>query len=156
MNIQLTFALSTIGFALLTGCASSPITTDAQNVKTVDITNGIGVDGVPAPMQRSIYFGTDQYTLNSEGQDTVNNHSVFLKKNRQQHVLIQGNTDERGTSEYNLALGQRRSEAVRNAMAAQEVGLAQMEAVSLGEEHPKAIGNDESAWSQNRRVDLVY
>ena len=60
MNIQLTFALSTIGFALLTECASSPITKDAQNVKTVDITNGIRVVGVHAPMQRRIYFGTAQ------------------------------------------------------------------------------------------------
>lgn len=71
-------------------------------------------------------------------------------------MLIQGNTDERGTSEYNLALGQKRAEAVRRAMGLLGVADSQMEAVSLGKEKPMATGHDEAAWAQNRRGDLVY
>jgi peptidoglycan-associated lipoprotein len=71
-------------------------------------------------------------------------------------VLIQGNTDERGTSEYNLALGQKRAEAVRRAMSLMGVPDQQMEAVSLGKEKPLATGHDEASWAQNRRADLVY
>jgi peptidoglycan-associated lipoprotein len=71
-------------------------------------------------------------------------------------VLIQGNTDERGGTEYNLALGQKRAEAVRKSMAALGVSDSQMEAVSLGEEKPKATGNNEAAWAENRRADIVY
>jgi peptidoglycan-associated lipoprotein len=71
-------------------------------------------------------------------------------------VLIQGNTDERGTSEYNLALGQKRAEAVRRALSLLGVPDSQMEAVSLGKEKPMADGHDEASWAQNRRADLVY
>jgi peptidoglycan-associated lipoprotein len=71
-------------------------------------------------------------------------------------VLIQGNTDERGTSEYNLALGQKRAEAVRRALSLMGVPDSQMEAVSLGKEKPLATGHDEASWAQNRRADLVY
>ena len=71
-------------------------------------------------------------------------------------MVVQGNTDERGTREYNLALGQKRAEAVRRALAALGVSDAQMEAVSFGEEKPRAAGSDESAFAENRRADLAY
>ena len=70
--------------------------------------------------------------------------------------MIQGNTDERGTAEYNLALGQRRSEAVRQALSLRGVQANQLESVSLGKEKPKATGSNEAAWAENRRADVVY
>jgi len=104
---------------------------------------------------RSVYFDFDSYVVKAEGQEVVSNHSAYLGKN-QRTILIQGNTDERGGSEYNLALGQKRAEAVRKSMAALGVAESRMEAVSLGEEKPKAEGHNEEAWSQNRRADIVY
>ena len=76
--------------------------------------------------------------------------------NKARKVVIQGNADERGSREYNLALGQKRSEAVRKAMASLGVGETQMEAVSFGEEKPRGAGHDEASWAENRRADLVY
>jgi peptidoglycan-associated lipoprotein len=104
---------------------------------------------------RSVYFDFDSYVVKAEGQDVVQNHAAYLGKN-QRTILIQGNTDERGGAEYNLALGQKRAEAVRKSLAALGVADSRMEAVSLGKEKPKAEGHDEAAWSQNRRADIVY
>jgi peptidoglycan-associated lipoprotein len=83
-------------------------------------------------------------------------HANYLKQNTAQKIIIQGNTDDRGTTEYNLALGQRRSDAVRKQLALLGVADNQMEAVSFGKEKPKADGNNEAAWAENRRADLVY
>ena len=105
---------------------------------------------------RSVYFDFDSYAVRADGKPVVENHSAYLTKNTQRKVLIQGNTDERGGTEYNLALGQKRAEAVRKAMAALGVSDGQMEAVSLGKEKPKATGHDEAAWAENRRADIVY
>jgi peptidoglycan-associated lipoprotein len=105
---------------------------------------------------RSVYFDYDSYVVREDGKPVVENHSAYLTKNKQRKVLIQGNTDERGGTEYNLALGQKRAEAVRKSMAALGVSDSQMEAVSLGEEKPKATGNNEAAWAENRRADIVY
>jgi peptidoglycan-associated lipoprotein len=105
---------------------------------------------------RSVYFDFDSYVVRDDGKPVVENHSAFLSKNKQRHILIQGNTDDRGGTEYNLALGQKRAEAVRKSMAALGVSDSQIEAVSLGEEKPKATGSGESAWAENRRADIVY
>ena len=105
---------------------------------------------------RSVYFDFDSYAVRADGKPVVENHSAYLTKNKQRKVLIQGNTDERGGTEYNLALGQKRAEAVRKSMAALGVSDSQMEAVSLGKEKPKATGHDEAAWAENRRADIVY
>ncbi|MFB0949040.1 MAG: peptidoglycan-associated lipoprotein Pal [Burkholderiaceae bacterium] len=156
MNKTLRYTAAIAAIALLSACASNKTATDNNAVKTVDVTNGIGADGVPAPQARSVYFDLDRYTVRTDGQPVVRAHSEFLNKNRNQHVLLQGNTDERGTAEYNLALGQRRSEAVKNAMSALGVNTSQIEAVSLGKEKPKAQGSNEAAWAENRRVDFVY
>jgi len=104
---------------------------------------------------RSVYFDFDSYVVREDGKEVVQNHSAYLGKN-QRTILIQGNTDDRGGSEYNLALGQKRAEAVRKSMAALGVAESRMEAVSLGEEKPKATGAGEEAWAQNRRADIVY
>ena len=156
MNKTLRYTAAIAAIALLSACASNKTATDNNAVKTVDVTNGIGADGVPAPQARSVYFDLDRYTVRTDGQPVVRAHSEFLNKNRNQHVLLQGNTDERGTAEYNLALGQRRSEAVKNAMSALGVNTSQIEAVSLGKEKPTAQGSNEAAWAENRRVDFVY
>lgn len=105
---------------------------------------------------RSVYFDYDSFVVREDGKPIVANHSGYLTKNSGRKVLIQGNTDERGGTEYNLALGQKRAEAVRRAMGALGVSDNQMEAVSLGEEKPKATGSDEAAWAENRRADIVY
>ncbi|MGJ7917583.1 peptidoglycan-associated lipoprotein Pal [Massilia sp. LXY-6] len=105
---------------------------------------------------RSVYFDFDSYAVRDDGKPVVENHSAYLTKNKQRKVLIQGNTDERGGTEYNLALGQKRAEAVRKSMAALGVSDNQMEAVSLGKEKPKATGSNEAAWAENRRADIVY
>ncbi len=105
---------------------------------------------------RSVYFDFDSYTVRADGKPVVENHSSYLTKNTSRKILIQGNTDERGGTEYNLALGQKRAEAVRKSMNSLGVSDAQMEAVSLGEEKPKATGSDEAAWAENRRADIVY
>jgi len=105
---------------------------------------------------RSVYFDFDSYAVRDDGKPVVENHSGYLNKNKARKVLIQGNTDERGGTEYNLALGQKRAEAVRKAMVALGVSDGQLEAVSLGKEKPKAQGHDEAAWAENRRADIVY
>jgi peptidoglycan-associated lipoprotein len=105
---------------------------------------------------RSVYFDFDSYAVREDGKTVVQNHSQYLTKNTGRKVLIQGNTDERGGTEYNLALGQKRAEAVRRAMTALGVSDGQLEAVSLGKEKPKATGHDEAAWAENRRADIVY
>ena len=106
--------------------------------------------------KRSVYFDFDSYSVKDEYQSLLQVHANYLKSHPERHVLIQGNTDERGTSEYNLALGQKRAEAVRRALSLLGVQDSQMEAVSLGKEKPLATGHDEASWAQNRRADLVY
>lgn len=105
---------------------------------------------------RSIYFDFDKYVVRAADTPVVQNHAAYLVKTPSRKILIQGNTDERGGAEYNLALGQKRAEAVRKSMAALGVPEGQMEAVSLGKEKPKAQGSNEAAWAENRRADIVY
>ncbi|MEG2961993.1 MAG: peptidoglycan-associated lipoprotein Pal [Janthinobacterium sp.] len=105
---------------------------------------------------RSIYFDFDKYVVRESETPVVQNHAAYLVKTPSRKILIQGNTDERGGAEYNLALGQKRAEAVRKSMAALGVPEGQMEAVSLGKEKPKAQGSNEAAWAENRRADIVY
>ena len=106
--------------------------------------------------QRSVYFDLNEYTVQTKYQKQLSAHASFLKANPQQKIIIQGNTDERGTAEYNLALGQRRSDAVRKSLNLMGVSENQMEAVSFGKEKPKAEGDNEAAWAENRRADIVY
>ena len=105
---------------------------------------------------RSIYFDFDKYVVRESETPVVQNHAAYLVKTPSRKILIQGNTDERGGAEYNLALGQKRAEAVRKSMAALGVPEGQMEAVSLGKEKPQAQGRNEAAWAENRRADIVY
>jgi peptidoglycan-associated lipoprotein len=110
----------------------------------------------PALAKRSVYFDFDSYVVKDEFKPTVEAHSKYLASKKDRKVIIQGNTDERGGSEYNLALGQKRAEAVRKSLSVLGVADGQMEAVSFGKEKPKATGHDEESWAQNRRADIVY
>jgi peptidoglycan-associated lipoprotein len=106
--------------------------------------------------KRSIYFDLDSFTIKDDFRGVVEAHAKFLVSNKTRKVVVQGNTDERGSREYNLALGQKRAEAVRRALTSLGVADTQIEAVSFGEERPKATGADESSYAENRRADLAY
>jgi peptidoglycan-associated lipoprotein len=106
--------------------------------------------------KRSIYFDVDSYVVKDEVNAVIDAHGKYLVSRPDRKVLIQGNTDERGGSEYNLALGQKRADAVRRALALKGVPDSQMEAVSFGKEKPKALGSTEEAWKENRRADIAY
>lgn len=106
--------------------------------------------------KRSIYFDLDSYVIKDEFKPVVDAHAKYLVSRKDRKIIIQGNTDERGGSEYNLALGQKRAEAVRRSLQALGVPDSQMEAISFGKEKPKAQGSNESAWAENRRADIVY
>jgi len=110
----------------------------------------------PANVARIIYFDYDSNEIKPQFQQLIEAHARYLKASSARHVVIEGHTDERGGSEYNLALGQRRAEAVRRALGLLGVGDAQVEAVSMGKEKPATEGHDESAWQQNRRAEIAY
>ncbi|HEY8024604.1 MAG TPA: peptidoglycan-associated lipoprotein Pal [Burkholderiaceae bacterium] len=130
--------------------------TDTHAVVPMDTGSKDDLNSNPALANRSVYFDFDAYVVKDEFAPVVSAHSKYLAAHKDRKVIIQGNTDERGGSEYNLALGQKRAEAVRKSMSVMGVAETQMEAVSLGKEKPKATGHDEAAWAQNRRADIVY
>lgn len=106
--------------------------------------------------QRSFYFDYDVFAVKPEFAQMLEMHGKFLAANPKVNIRVQGNADERGSSEYNLALGQKRADTIVRALKVYGVKDSQMESISFGREKPKALGHDESAWSQNRRVDLEY
>jgi len=106
--------------------------------------------------KRSIYYDFDKFDVKEEYRSLVEAHAGYLRGNPGAKMLIQGNTDERGSREYNVALGQRRSEGVKKMMLLLGAREEQIESVSLGEEKPKSEGHDEPAWAQNRRSDILY
>ncbi|MEJ5988977.1 peptidoglycan-associated lipoprotein Pal [Ramlibacter sp. PS3R-8] len=110
----------------------------------------------PANVSRVVLFDYDSYVVKPEYQSLIEAHARYLRANTGRQVVIEGHTDERGGREYNLALGQRRSEAVRRALGLLGVTDSQVEAVSFGKEKPSAVGSDESSWAQNRRAELTY
>ena len=105
---------------------------------------------------RIIYFDYDSFVIKPEFQDVIENHARFIKADKNRKVAVEGHTDERGGREYNLALGQKRSEAVRRALGLLGVPDSQVEAVSFGKEKPAVEGSDEAALSKNRRAEISY
>lgn len=105
---------------------------------------------------RSFYFGFDRYDLSSQDLPIIRAHAQYLLQHPEKHVVIEGNTDIRGSREYNIALGQRRANAVQNILRMQGVRANQIRTVSYGAEKPIAYGNTETAYSLNRRDDLRY
>ena len=112
--------------------------------------------GVLPPSQTVIYFEFDSAVLGDEAMRLVEDHATYLRANSDVRVRLGGHTDERGTREYNIALGERRAESVRRALLLRGVSRAQLRVVSYGEEQPVAFGSGETAWSQNRRVEFNY
>ncbi|MES2241661.1 MAG: peptidoglycan-associated lipoprotein Pal [Pseudomonadota bacterium] len=110
----------------------------------------------PPGAARVIYFDYDSFVIKPEFQATVEAHARFLSANKARKLVIEGSTDERGGREYNLALGQKRAEAVRRALGLLGATDAQVEAVSFGEEKPAATGTDEDSYSKNRRAEFNY
>ncbi len=135
---------------------STPATSDTGRIPTVNA-DGAQLDAAArALMEKSIFFDYDSFAVKDSYRSTIDANGRFLSANRSRKLIIQGNTDERGGSEYNLALGQKRAEAVRKQLALVGVPEGQMEAVSLGKEKPRNDGHDETAWAENRRADFVY
>jgi peptidoglycan-associated lipoprotein len=163
----------------LGACAHKPVKTDAAPASQVPAagaqTNagagtstagagGAGVTGgddVAGPQegilaQRTIYFAFDSSELSGEGTALIAAHAHYLVGHSNLHVRLEGNTDERGSREYNIGLGERRAQAVRRAMLLQGVAETQLSTVSYGAERPAVDGHDETAWSKNRRVMINY
>ena len=106
--------------------------------------------------KRSVYYEYNRYEIKEEYVPVIEAHSKFLMDHADLKIAVQGNCDDRGSREYNLALGQRRAESVKRAMALLGVGEKQVETVSFGAEKPVAFGQDEESWAKNRRADIVY
>jgi peptidoglycan-associated lipoprotein len=106
--------------------------------------------------KRSIYYELDKFDVKDEYRGLVEAHAKYLRENPGSKILIQGNTDERGSREYNVGLGQRRSDGVKKMLILLGAKENQIESVSLGEEKPQAEGHQEEAWSKNRRSDILY
>jgi peptidoglycan-associated lipoprotein len=127
--------------------------TAQSNVASVDLTNGAGD---VSKLGRTIYFDFDSYVVKDEYRPTIEGFAKALAADRKKHLSVEGHTDERGGREYNLALGQKRAEAVTKQLALLGASDSQVEAVSFGKERPAVQGNDEAAWAKNRRAELIY
>jgi peptidoglycan-associated lipoprotein len=165
--------------ALLAGCSTTKLdppieqqgggntaatsTTDANasgvgQGSVTPVQTGGGADDMAGPpgVGQVVYFDFDSFVVKPDYQPVVEGQARFLQADIKRHVVLQGHTDERGSREYNLALGQKRSEAVRRALTILGVNDAQMEAVSFGKEKPAVQGNTEDAYAKNRRVEFSY
>lgn len=136
--------------------APSTSTTTAESHVTAVVLPAYLDPNNPLSKERSVFFDFDQFTIKADYQPLVERHGKFLASNPSVNIKAEGNADERGSSEYNLALGQKRAEAVVAALKVFNAKPGQVEAVSWGKEKPRNPGHDEAAWAENRRVDLVY
>ena len=163
---------------VLAACSSTPIATGEAPVASVaapapvstppaDATSNTAPVAPPAVLdhldmnsplykQKSVYFDYDVFAIKSEFTAMLELHAGYLKSHPELQVKLEGNADERGGREYSLSLGQKRSESVKRALVTLGAGESQLEAVSFGEEKPRATGHDEVSWAENRRVDFVY
>lgn len=171
-------ALAALAAAVLAGCSSVPLDENKAGAPVESrSTTGAGAGGASAGTSQSqvtpvdlaktdtaamsnlprvVFFDFDSYVVKDEYRSTVEANAKVLSADRKKKVTIEGHTDERGGREYNLALGQRRAEAVGRALALLGTADNQMEAVSFGKERPAVQGSDEAAWAKNRRAELVY
>lgn len=140
------------------GTAAAAGTPQSQ-VAAVDLSRSAGAAAGGAalmalPSQRVVYFDFDSFVIRDEFKPMLDAYAKVLAANRPRKLVVEGHTDERGGSEYNLALGQKRAEAVVKSLELLGVGANQLEAVSFGKERPAAPGHDEAAWAKNRRAEL--
>lgn len=143
------------GTAVVPGGGVAPAQPTSQ-VAQVQAGQLAGTAAGPQNVARLVYFDFDSYVIKPEYQNVIEGHARYLKANNTRRIVIEGHTDDRGGREYNLALGQRRSEAVRRALSLLGVADTQVEAVSFGKEKPAAPGMDEQAFAQNRRAEIAY
>ena len=148
---QASTAMKTLTPATASGVSTLDTTAAGKNASA----SAAGADALAAANARTIYFEFDSFAIRPEYQAIIETHSRNLKANKNQRINIEGHTDERGGREYNLALGQKRADAVRKALSLLGVADAQMESVSFGKEKPAATGDSEMAMEKNRRAEIV-
>ena len=148
MNFR-SFAVLAI-VAAVSGCASTSETSSDAAAPVTSITPGSS-----SGAKRSVYYEFDRYDVKPEYRGLVEGHARWLRENPRARLTIEGNTDERGSREYNVALGQRRAESVTRMMMTMGVKPEQIEAVSFGKEKPRATGHDEASLAENRRSDFA-
>ena len=164
--------LGTLLVGLLAGCAGQDVKDQPKAAVEDRTATQAGADAKSAGQQsvtanplkdpnnilskRSIYYDLDKSDVKAEYKPMVEAHSKYLTSNKGAKVTVQGNTDERGSREYNIALGNRRADSVKNMMNVYGVSNSQIETVSFGEEKPRAACHDESCWKENRRSDIVH
>lgn len=178
MNKTVLILIAVLGVSLVAGCASKkprPTPTSSNAAASTDGSQTSGADaskafgaaadasgaGVAGPagaqlQNRTIYFDFDSSEVKSDYNGLITAHARYLAANPSTRVRLEGNTDERGSREYNIGLGERRAQSVRRALTLQGVAESQITTVSYGEERPAVTGHTEEAWARNRRVDIVY
>lgn len=166
MKLRLAKSFSVAGLALvLAACSSVSLDDSASGAGGAGGSMGGATgSGVMDPFNpssvlatdRSVYFEFDSYSVGDQYRPLVETHARYLAANPQQKILIEGNTDARGGAEYNLALGNRRAEAVSRMMTLIGARETQIETISFGKEKPKALGDTEADYAENRRADIVY
>ena len=160
MSKRLFVFLSVVSVAFLSACSSTKLDSNVSDAKASSSVASVVADHLnpnsAISKERSVYFGFDQFDIKADQAAVVERQGKYLAANGALKVRVEGNADERGGREYNLALGQKRAEAVVRGLKAYGVKDGQVEPVSFGSEKPLAAGHDEAAWAQNRRVDLAY
>ena len=140
------------------GTTGAPTTSGTQTTPVTGIAGRL--DPLKDPnnvlSRRVVYFDFNTDNVKPEFASLIQAHASYLSQNNNRKVRLEGHADERGSREYNMALGQRRSNAVRKATSVLGVGNERMETISFGEDKPKSTGHDEASWAQNRRVEIVY
>jgi peptidoglycan-associated lipoprotein len=159
MSKRLFAFISIASVALLSACSSTKLD-NVSDAKASSAVAAVVADHLnpnsAISKERSVYFGFDQFDIKTDQAGVVERQGKYLAANAALKVRVEGHADERGGREYNLALGQKRAEAVVRGLKAYGVKEGQAEPVSFGSEQPKAAGHDEAAWAQNRRADVAY
>lgn len=171
MKKQLSIVLLASVFGLMAGCSSatkkedsaadggkSGMSDSSMGAKMGDSGNAMEMKSgqADALSKRVIYFDFDSSDVTSEAREIISAHAQNLSQNANLSVVLEGHADERGTREYNVALGEHRAKAIKQLLVVQGVQASQVQVISFGEERPAATGHDESAWSLNRRVEMLY
>jgi peptidoglycan-associated lipoprotein len=139
-----------------TGTAVSPSSQGQSAVAQVNALQSKGIDPGPAGVEKVVFFDFDSFVIRPEAKPIIEAHARYLRADAKRRAALEGHTDEQGGREYNLALGQKRAEAVRKALNLLGVSDAQIEAVSFGKEKPAVVGSNEAAYAKNRRVEFNY
>ncbi len=155
---QTTIFYCVLALGVLSGCACppKPEAPMAATEQPAPVAPAPAPKAVAAAPKGSVYFDYDKSDIKDKYRPVVEAYANYLNANPSASVAVQGNTDERGSTEYNLALGQRRADAVKSALLLLGVKESQVESVSFGEEKPRATGHDEAAYAENRRSDIVF